>query len=248
MKKPSGGYGREELLEFRGLQEEMLSLSREYGAARLAAWSRELQDMTSGWGDFLNDWQGTLEQMSGCAAGVFQEVAVKSEAASQLLSQNWQRALAEMSSEVTAWGEHVLNTFDKISQGWPGGGGGGGGWLSWLGFDFGLGGLFHQGGIVEAHRGMAINPEALLEDERLAVVQTGEGILPRDAMVRLGEDAFEALRSGRFQMNPGNRGANYQITIQVQSLDAAGVAGLDWDRLVQRHLLPALRRDLDRRW
>ena len=111
-----------------------------------------------------------------------------------------------------------------------------------------LGGLFHEGGIVEAHRGMVVNPETLMGDERLAVVQTGEGILPRDAMVRLGEDNFEALRSGAFEVNPGNQGSSYQITIQVQSLDAAGVAGLDWDRMVRRHLLPALQRDLDRRW
>jgi hypothetical protein len=26
------------------------------------------------------------------------------------------------------------------------------------------------------------------------------------------------------------------------------VAGLDWDRLVQRHLVPALRQEADRRW
>jgi len=67
-------------------------------------------------------------------------------------------------------------------------------------------------------------------------------------MVRLGEDNFEALRSGRFETNSGGQGSHYQITIQVQSLDAASAAGLDWDRVVQRHLLPALQRDLDRRW
>jgi len=38
------------------------------------------------------------------------------------------------------------------------------------------------------------------------------------------------------------------VTIQVQTLDASGVAGLDWDRLVQRHLVPALRQEADRRW
>lgn len=249
MKKTSGGFGQEELAEFRALQEEMLSMSREYGEARLAAWSREIKDMTAGWGDFLRDWQGTLEQMSGFAFSTFDHITAKGETASSLLSQNWQRSLADMSSEITAWGEHVLETLDKVNRGWPGGGGGeGDNWLSWLGFDFGLGGLFHQGGIVEAHRGMVVNPEVLMGDERLVMVQTGEGILPRDAMVRLGEENFEALRSGRFDANPSGRGANYEITIQVQSLDAAGVAGLDWDRLVQRHLLPALQRDLDRRW
>jgi hypothetical protein len=248
MKTTTGGFSREELEEFRALQEEMLRLSQDYGAARLSAWSREIRDMTAACEDFGKDWQGSLEQMSRGAFAVFEEISAKGEAAAHLLSQSWQRSLAEMSAEVEAWGEHTRNIFDQVSRGWSEGGGGGGGWLSWLGFDFGLGGIFHHGGIVEAHRGMVVNPETLMEDERLAVVQTGEGILPRDAMVRLGEDTFEALRSGRFEMNPGRHGPDYQITIQVQSLDAAGVAGLDWDRLVQRHLLPALRRDLDRRW
>ena len=48
---------------------------------------------------------------------------------------------------------------------------------------------------------------------------------------------------------PGGRAApRYDVTIQVQTLDASGVAGLDWDRLVQRHLAPALRQEAERRW
>lgn len=248
MKKTDSGFGREELAAFRAMQEEMLSLSRDYGEARLAAWSREIRDMTVWWDSFMGEWRGSLEQMSGLAFSTFEGITAKGEMASSFLSQSWQKSLEEMSAEVTAFGEKVLETFDKISGGWPGGGGGGSDWLSFLGFDFSLGGLFHEGGIVEAHRGMVVNPEALLGDERLAVVQTGEGILPRDVMVRLGEDNFEALRSGRFEMNSAGQGSHYQITIQVQSLDAAGAAGLDWDRVVRRHLLPALQRDLERRW
>ena len=103
-------------------------------------------------------------------------------------------------------------------------------------------------GILEAHSGLAVSPETLLADERLVKVQTGEGILPREAMVQLGEENFEALRSGRFQVNQGGGSPRYDITIQVQSLDAAGVAGLDWERVVQRHLLPALERELTRRF
>lgn len=246
--KKNSTMGREELAEFRAMQEEMLSLSREYGEARLAAWSREIREMTSGWGGFLHEWQGSLEQMSGQAVSAFDRITVQGKAASQLLARNWQESLGDMSAAVTAWGEEVLATFDKVSGGWGGSGSGGDGWLGFLGFDFSLGGLFHEGGIVEAHRGLVVNPETLMADERLVKVQTGEGILPRDAMVRLGEENFEALRSGRFEMNPGSQGAHYAITIQVQSLDAAGVAGLDWDRLVTRHLAPALERELGRRW
>ena len=66
-------------------------------------------------------------------------------------------------------------------------------------------------------------------------------------MARLGEKNFEALRTGRFDP-PGAAAPRYDVTIQVQTLDASGVAGLDWDRVVQRHLLPALRQEADRRW
>jgi hypothetical protein len=112
----------------------------------------------------------------------------------------------------------------------------------------GFGGIFHQGGILEAHNGLVLSPETLLDDERLIKAQTGEGILPREAMVQLGEENFEALRSGRFQVSQGNAAPRYDVTIQVQSLDAAGVAGMDWGKVVQRHLLPALERELNRRW
>lgn len=247
MKKLDKSFSPKDLADFRAMQEELLRMSREYSEQRLAAWSREMRDMGAGWEEFAKDLQGTLEQMSGLAASAFEGITAKGEAASRQLSRNWQESLTEMSAAVTAFGEHVHETLNQADGGWPAGGGGGG-WLSLFGFDLGLGGLFHKGGIVEAHGGMVINPETLLGDERLAVVQTGEGILPRDVMVRLGQDNFEALRSGRFEADAGGQGANYQVTIQVQSLDPAGAAGLDWDRVVQRHLLPALRRDLERRW
>ena len=80
------------------------------------------------------------------------------------------------------------------------------------------------------------------------LAQSGEGILPREAMARLGEQNFEALRTGRFEIGSGSSAPRYDIAIHVHSLDAAGVAGLDWDRLVQRHLLPALTKEIGRRW
>jgi hypothetical protein len=102
--------------------------------------------------------------------------------------------------------------------------------------------------MVTAHQGLVVSPGAIQGDEQLILAQSGEGILPREAMTTLGEKNFEALRTGRFELSPGGAGPRYDITIQVQSLDAAGVAGLDWDRLVQRHLLPALQKEADRRW
>jgi post-segregation antitoxin (ccd killing protein) len=85
-------------------------------------------------------------------------------------------------------------------------------------------------------------------DEQLIMAQTGEGVLPRESMVRLGEKNFEALRTGKFDLAGNPAAPRFDVTIQVQTLDAAGVAGLDWDRLVQRHLAPALRQEAGRRW
>jgi hypothetical protein len=95
---------------------------------------------------------------------------------------------------------------------------------------------------------MVISPGTLMGDEQLIMAQAGEGVLPRESMARLGEKNFEALRTGRFEASGGQAAPRYDVTIQVQTLDASGVAGLDWDRLVQRHLVPALRQEADRRW
>jgi len=246
------GKGRDqELAEYRALQQEMAAIEREYSQVRLDAWSREMEGMAAAWQGFQQDWQGTLEHMAGAAFAKFDEISARGEAAGNLMAQSWRQALVEITGEVDAWGEHLMQTLDQVGQGFQmalGGGSSGNDWLSWLGLGFDFGGIFHQGGIVEAHQGLAVAPETLLGEERLVKVQTGEGILPREAMVRLGEENFEALRSGRFQMNQGQTQPRYDITIQVQSLDAASVAGMDWERVVQRHLLPALERELGQRW
>ncbi len=237
--------------DYRALKEEMAAIDREYSQVRLDTWSREMEALAAAWQGFRQDWQGTLEHMTGAAAATFSEISARGTAAGHHLAQSWRQALTEITGEVDAWGEHLMRTLDQVGRGFQmalGGGGSGNDWLSWLGLGFEFGGIFHQGGIVEAHRGLAVAPEALLAEDRLVRVQTGEGILPRDVMLRLGEENFEALRSGRFQVAPDRSPPRYDITIQVQSLDAAGVAGMDWDRLVQRHLLPALERELGQRW
>lgn len=244
----------QELAGYRALQQEMTAIGREASQARLADWSREMADMAAAWRGFQQDWQGTLEQMAGSASAKFDEISAQGTAAGNNLAQSWRQALAEITVEVDALGAHLVQTMDQAGQslqltsGGGSGGGSGGDLLSWVSMGLGFGGIFHEGGILEAHSGLAVSPETLLADERLVKVQTGEGILPREAMVQLGEENFEALRSGRFQVNQGNSTPRYDITIQVQSLDAAGVAGMDWERVVQRHLLPALERELTRRW
>ncbi len=245
-------YNRE-LADYRALQQEMTAVNREQSQARQADWSREMEGMAAAWHGFQQDWQGTLEQMGASAFAKFDEISAQGAASGNQLAQSWRQALADLSAELELWGAQVSQTMDQAGQGLQltsGGsaGGAGGDLLSWASMSLGFGGIFHQGGILEAHNGLVLSPETLLDDERLIKAQTGEGILPREAMVQLGEENFEALRSGRFQMNQGNASPRYDVTIQVQSLDAAGVAGMDWGKVVQRHLLPALERELNRRW
>ncbi len=246
-----GGFGGEDLTAFRAQQEEMLNLSREYSRARLDLWAEETRSLEAGWADFSAQWQDSLGQMSGWAGETFAQISAQGEAASRSLSQSWQTALGEMTGGLDDWGEKFLDTLGKVSAAWLsslGGGGSGSDGASWLGAALGFAGLFHQGGVVEAHQGMLLSPDGVSGDERLLLAQTGEGVLPRDSMARLGEENFEALRTGRFALTPGATSPGVNVTIQVQSLDAAGVAGLDWDRLVQRHLLPALQKEAGRRW
>jgi hypothetical protein len=243
----------QELADYRALQQEMTAVNREHSQTRQADWSREMDGMAAAWNGFQQDWQGTLEQMAGSAFAKFDEISAQGINAGSMLAQGWRAALADLTAEVDAFGEHLTATLDEAGQGSRlalngGGGGAANDMLSWVGASLGFGGIFHQGGVIEAHSGLAVAPESLLADERLVKVQTGEGILPRDAMAQLGEENFEALRSGRLQVNQGAAAPRYDITIQVQSLDAAGVAGMDWGKVVQRHLLPALEQELHRRW
>jgi hypothetical protein len=240
------------LEDYRSYQEEMLKISREYSQARLAVWADEARALHDTWSNFSQEWQSNLEQMTALAGSKFDEMAARGEASAGLLAQGWQKSLTDISEAVEQWGASFLQTLGQVAAAWAsamgGGGGGPAGWLSFFGGGLDFGGWFHQGGIVEAHQGMVISPGALMGDEQLIMAQAGEGVLPRESMARLGEKNFEALRTGRFDTSGGRAAPSYDVTIQIQTLDASGVAGLDWNRLVQRHLAPALRQEADRRW
>ena len=96
--------------------------------------------------------------------------------------------------------------------------------------------------------GLAVSSGAWSSEEQLILAQSGEGILPRESMARLGGQNFEALRTGQFELARPAAGPKLDVTIQVQSLDATGVSRVDWDRLVQRHILPMLQKEAERRW
>jgi hypothetical protein len=247
----STGFNRQELEAFRAQQEEMLNLSREYSRGRVAAWNGEVQQMQDSWAAFSREWQSSLEGMSSLAQASFDDLAARGEATGNSLSQSLRKALGEISGDLEDWVDNFSRNLEKVGQSWGGifgNTGGGGDWLSWLGGGLGFGGLFHQGGIVSAHQGITVSPGAWGSEEQLILAQSGEGILPRESMARLGDQNFEALRSGRFERARPEGGPKLDVTIQVQSLDAAGVNRVDWDRLVQRHILPLLQKEADRRW
>lgn len=244
------GSSRQDVSAFRAQQEEMLNLSQEYSRSRLAAWNGEVQQMQESWAAFSREWQSSWEEMSGLAQTGFEDLAARGEATGNLLSQSLRKALGEISGDLEDWVDNFLTNLEKVGQSWLslfGGSGSGDGWLSWLG-GLGFGGLFHQGGIVAAHQGLTVSTGTSGSDEQLILAQSGEGILPRDSMSRLGEQNFEALRTGRFELTQPSGGSRLDVTIQVQSLDTAGVNRVDWDRLVQRHILPLLQKEADRRW
>jgi hypothetical protein len=204
-------------------------------------WLEEARGLQDNWAAFSREWRDALDDMTALAADRFGEIAARGEAAGDVLSQSLKGALSDISGEVDDWGDHILQTLERVALAWArmGARGAGEDWPSFLGGVLDFGGWFHQGGMVEAHQGLVVSPGSFMADEQLVVAQTGEGILPRESMARLGEKNFEALRTGRFDTGAG-AGHRYDITIQVQALDAAGV---DWDRLVQRHILPALQRE-----
>jgi hypothetical protein len=243
---------QKKLQDYRAYQDELLSLSQQYGQDRLAVWARESQALHDSWSGLSQDWQSNLDQMAAASGTQFAEMAAQGQAAANLMSQSWQQNLTAVSGSVDQWGENFLNTLGKMAGAWGSTagsmGGGGGSPLSLLGGILDFGGIFHDGGIVEAHQGMVISPGTLMADEQLILAQKGEGVLPRESMARLGEKNFEALRTGTFDLSSGKTAPGFNVTIQVQALDASGVAGLNWDRVVQRHLLPALRQEADRRW
>jgi hypothetical protein len=250
--KVKSSTNQTKLENYRAYQEELLKISREYSQARLAVWTDEARALHDTWSNFTQEYQSSLEQMTALAGSKFEEMAARGEASAGLLAQSWQKNLSDVSGAVEQWGAGFLQTLGQVAAAWGSTvgsrGGAQEGWSSLLGGVLDFGGWFHQGGVVEAHQGMVISPGTLMGDEQLIMAQAGEGVLPRESMARLGEKNFEALRTGRFDPSGGKAAPGFNVTIQVQTLDASGVAGLNWDRVVQRHLVPALRQEADRRW
>jgi hypothetical protein len=235
---------QKKLEDYRAYQEEMLKISREYSQSR---WQYGLTGPVPPTpGTASQEWQANLEQMTPWPGASSREMAARGEASAGLLAQSWQKNLSDVSGAVEQWGAGFLQTLGQVAAAWGSilgsRGGGQEGWSSLLGGVLDFGGWFHQGGVVEAHQGMVISPGTLMGTNSSSWPRRGP---PREACPVWGKKA--SLRTGSSALR-GEAAPRYGVTIQVQTLDASGVAGLDWDRVVQRHLAPALRQEAARRW
>ena len=81
------------------------------------------------WDDFSQEWQGSLADLTSLAINKFGEISAEGEAAAGLISQSWDQTLTGLTTQVDDWGEHFLQTLQKVAAAWMGsiGGGSGGG-------------------------------------------------------------------------------------------------------------------------
>jgi hypothetical protein len=164
------------------------------------------------------------------------------EAAYQVASA-WDEGGKEFAESVN----YVVGGLNSFASGLSGAGGAGGaqqGVSSLLGGILDFGGWFHDGGIIRAHSGMVLG-----EDERVVVGQVEEGILPAPSMRRLGRRNFEALRTGDFgQVRlPGGdarptEARDMHVHVHVHALDPSSVSTLNWERIVEGKIAPALKK------
>ncbi|MBW1916396.1 MAG: hypothetical protein JRI57_00025 [Deltaproteobacteria bacterium] len=264
---PKDSWGKfkeaEMVSNYQESQEHINDLNDSYSEARLQSWQEEISQLQGFWEDMAQDWEGTLNSMESMAGQKFAQIADQAVDTTKTISESLHQVVQDLSENLDDLGAGLVN---NLKQAWGPGlnafgsnlglmGDLGGGSLSG-GVSPGLG-WFHHGGVVKAHQGMVVPPSYLggitnhLEaDEKLIVAQTGEGILPRDSMARLGQKHFEALRTGQFERLADSKvaaGHNYKIQIQVQALDGDSVAGLNWDRIVSRQIIPALNRAQSRK-
>ncbi len=172
------------------------------------------------------------------------------ESATDIFQQTMAESGGDFRESINQAGEYFKEKFETIvfpSQGsWWENISTGGSYFNFLPF-------FHRGGLIRAHDGY------LASDERLVIAQTEEGILPRGSMAKLGRKNFEALRRGEFERvdlhrqdagaigrKGGSRGG-VTVNVQINALDRAGVEAIDWDQVVRRQIVPALRRVEGRR-
>ncbi|RLA89443.1 MAG: hypothetical protein DRG58_04980 [Deltaproteobacteria bacterium] len=257
--------GAEELRNYQQFQEQINHLHEVYSEDRVRHWQEEISQLEGFWEQMAQDWEGTMTAMGTVSGQQFAQITDQAVNSGKMVSQSFSEVVSNISEDLDNLALGFVNSLKQAWGSWLGSGelwgGSGSGPFSWVGNIFGgvsdALGWFHQGGVVKAHQGMVVSPSylagagsKLASDEKLIIAQTGEGILPRDSMNRLGKDNFEALRTGQFERMADPKASpltNYKVQIQVQALDAGSVAAIDWDQVVRRQIVPALRRVEGRR-
>lgn len=257
--------GDEAVRNYQQFQEQINHLHEVYSEDRLRHWQEEISQLEGFWEQMAQDWEGTMTSMGTVSGQQFAQITDQAVNTGKMVSQSFSEVVNSISEDLDNLGSGFTKSLKQAWGSWLSGrewgGDYGSGPFSWVGNLFGgvsdALGWFHQGGVVKAHQGMVVSPSYLVgtgsklsSDEKLIVAQTGEGILPRDSMNRLGKENFEALRTGQFERmaNPkGSTSTNYKVQIQVQALDAGSMAAIDWDQVVRRQIVPALRRVEGRR-
>ena len=187
------------------------------------------------------DWQNAVTDTVNLQQEGGDSLRESIEAATHIFRQTMSESGGDFKEAVNQAGGYFKEKFETIvfpSQGswWEN--------MSTGGSFFNLLPFFHSGGIIRAHDGY------LAKDERVIIAQTGEGILPRGSMASLGRENFEALRRGDFErvdLRQDKRGGGITVHVHINALDRAGVEAIDWDQVVRRQIVPALRRVEGRR-
>ena len=213
------GDGEAILADWQALQEQLADMTEFYRQTRLDLWEAEGRSLKDLWQDWGRNWEDSLASMAATAESRFDQIAGQAEAASASLEQYFSQALQGVAQDLEELEDRLTQTLGAATglqgQGISSGSTASTGSSSWLNDWLGGGWLdfldwFHQGGIVKAHQGMVLEPEylgglpSMAEDERLVIAQTGEGILPRESMERLGRETFESLRRGQFDTVPAS--------------------------------------------
>jgi hypothetical protein len=262
-------FATEGLKSFQEFQEQLTNLNEVYSQARIETWQEEIVKLERSWENMAQEWEDTLTWMEEVSGQKFNQIGVKSVVVGTMVSQSLHEVISRVSEDLDNLGDSFEETLRRTHEAWLASwgrdyglaGGFGSNFISWTGTMIegtnGVPDWFHHGGVIRSHQGMVIPPtylndmsSTLKADERLVITQTGEGILPRDSMGRLGPESFEALRTGQFERIPicnQPSAPHYQIQIKVQALDGESVSAINWDRLMRRHIIPVLKNEQSRR-
>jgi len=157
------------------------------GGGLLGAWHGAVTAIGDRFGEA---WDNLVGSFTG-AGSIEQRLVGAFEGLKKAIGDAWKGVKGVFADPVNWVIDNVINKFIGAVNGIAG----------QLGFSLDIGTVgrlptAHSGGVVDDRMPTTGGP--LRRDERILKTQVGEGIVPRDAMLRLGSDRFNAVRSGSF--------------------------------------------------